>query len=151
MEVEINGKVGGNLPAPCTYHLSCYYYYYYYYYLSCVTIVIRDCNYPGTGQLLPQHSLATEKETSIRPGASQLSVAHNWWGLTDIMSPARPNNMGLAVTHSHRWQQEICKTQTMNLKFANWVVICWFLAGNADRQKCTNHEICVRKRDKGAL
>ena len=75
---------------------------YYYYYLSCVTIVIRDCNYPGTGQLLPQHSLATEKETSIRPGASQLSVAHNWWGLTDIMPPARPNNMGLAVTHSHR-------------------------------------------------
>ena len=55
MEVEINGKVGGNLPAPCTYHLPCYYYYYYYYYLSCVTIVIRDCNYPGTGQLLPQH------------------------------------------------------------------------------------------------
>ena len=59
MEVEINGKVGGKVPAPCTYHLSC------------VTIVILDCNYPGTGQLLPQHSLATEKETSIRPGASQ--------------------------------------------------------------------------------
>ena len=32
MKLEINGKVGGKLVAPCTYHLSC------------VTIVIRDCN-----------------------------------------------------------------------------------------------------------
>ena len=88
MEVEINGKVGGKLPAPCTYHLSC------------VTIVIRDCNYPGTGQLLPQHWQQKKKHQSDLE--LHRSVAHNWRGLTDIMPPARPNNMGLAVTHSHR-------------------------------------------------
>ena len=62
MEVEINEKVGGNLVAPCTYHLSC------------VTIVIRDCNYKDN---YCHNTGNTEKAASIRPELHR-SVAHNW-------------------------------------------------------------------------
>lgn len=88
MEVEINGKVGGKLLAPCTYHLSC------------VTIVMRDCNYSRTGQLLPQHWQQKKKHQSDA-GSSQ-DCGAQLAGAGSIMPPARPNNMGLAVTHSHR-------------------------------------------------
>ena len=71
MEIEINGKVGGKLQPPRSYHLSS------------VTIVIRDCNYKDN---YCHNTGNTEKAASII-NRSFTGVWRTIGGLTVIMPP----------------------------------------------------------------